>query len=218
MLGRLYRIAASRPSANQRPGRWQIITDRKAHNSGDWLWTLARGCKRDGFEVKIEKKHILPSLASAGLIALLFVDRPNWQSARQRKTIAPTPAVITKHEVPAGKIIIGAIDSHDDHGVIHGESGYLLQAFGWIASTNAHDPIQRLEIIINGQTAATVQKLLPRPDVAAYFDRSDFNLSGWIAVVPLDDFKAGEYEFAVRAVTSTGKEDALPSLKLVVSE
>lgn len=159
-----------------------------------------------------------PLLITLPLIGLLFLRRPNWQALPERRPAPATKPAITKHPVPANRTIIGGIDSQDLVGKVHGESDSLMEPFGWIASTNPSDPVKQVDILINGHTMATVHRFVPRPDRAAYFDRPDFYLSGWIAAVPLDGIKPGKYEFVVRAVTAAGKEDALPSVQLIVSE
>jgi len=161
-------------------------------------------------------------LTTLSLIVLLFLGRPNWQALPQPRAVPPSRVndqvpIITKHPVPAGRTIIGGIDSQEV-GKLHGESDSLLEAFGWVASAEPGDPIKELRILINGRTMATIHTFLPRPDVAAYFDRPDFNMSGWRTAVSLEGIKAGEYELGLRAATASGKEGSLPSLKLVVSE
>jgi hypothetical protein len=165
--------------------------------------------------MRSERKFVLPLLATAGLISLLFQGKPNWETLPQRAANTKRLAV---PPVPKDQLVFGSIDNHDERWQVHGKYDSVMETYGWVASTRADDPVKTVDLLVDGQVVATAPISFPRPDIAADYGRPDFNMSGWRTFIPLQGIPAGEHKLGLQATTASGKKGDLPPLKLFVSE
>jgi len=121
--------------------------------------------------------------------------------------------VWTKFQVPKDRAFFGAIDSP-----MTAQADGYLPISGWAAATSETTRVVRVEIYVDRNLVATVQDFVPRPDVAAAFNRPSFELSGWRCLISTQNIKPGEHNLRLRMLGSDGNSDFLPAKKLTILE
>jgi hypothetical protein len=117
--------------------------------------------------------------------------------------------------IPAGKPLIGTIETagyKNDELTAKRES--KLSLAGWAAFTSPNNPIQQLDVLLDGRKIAEVRSFSSRPDVVSAYDRPDFEASGWQSAPSIAGIAPGNHVLVVRATSQNGSTADLPSLVL----
>jgi hypothetical protein len=161
---------------------------------------------------------ITPLLAFSGLFAAIDMERPSWRDVppvRPSKPASrPAGTASGAPPVPVSQPIVGFIDVLNGKPVLFAREGTRVEVSGWTACSVAGSKLSHVVILIDGAPRAEVKEFFSRPDVAAAFGRSDFEMSGWRTVVPLRDLKAGEHTLVARGVGAAGEIGELPPFRL----
>jgi hypothetical protein len=144
---------------------------------------------------------LTPVLAFGGLFLGVWRGQPSWLDA---------PALKPR--------VLGYVDMRYGDSTLFAKEAAPLDVTGWAACDAKGSTLSSVSILVNGEKRAEVRDFLLRPDVAAFFHRPDFALSGWKASVPLLGLKTGEYVLTARGLCSRGGEGALPAVRLSVLE
>ncbi len=126
---------------------------------------------------------------------------------------------ILRHEhlqVPFGQLVLGNIETTGNVSELSTKRESKIVLAGWTVFTQLHDPIQQLDILVDGRHMAQVQDFSSRPDVADAYGRPDFEASGWLASFSLLGTMPGKHVLLVHATSQNGNTGDLPSLILNV--
>jgi hypothetical protein len=126
-------------------------------------------------------------------------------------------AASAKLTIPAGQAVVGYLDQVNGQPVIQGEQGGQIHVSGWAGCGNTASPLQRVEILVDNQVKATAALSVARPDVAAAFDRPDFEDSGWTASFEGKQFTLGIHAIIARAICAQGESGILPPFQLAIT-
>jgi hypothetical protein len=107
---------------------------------------------------------------------------------------------------------LGSVDSAIVVPVAGNPSMRSLHASGWAVSTVSGLPVM-VEITLDGTSIAQVKGFSARPDVAAAFGRSDFEMSGWNFSLVFGPVQPGNHQLVVRAVNPRGDVVVLPGAR-----
>ena len=91
-----------------------------------------------------------------------------------------------------------------------------LVAEGWAASCVAGAPITSVTLLVDGKPMGETRTFSARPDVAAVFNRPDFEKSGWKIDLPLRKLPPGKHPVTVRAMNANKDMLILPGASLTV--
>src|SRR5258708_21074004 len=93
----------------------------------------------------------------------------------------------------------------------------VVQFGGWAADPEEGAPVLgRVEVFIDGVSLGVAQLGIPREDVAAYYSRSDFLLSGWALQKNIGPLTAGAHSVSAIAYDGLGASAVLGSRTLTV--
>ena len=119
-------------------------------------------------------------------------------------------------QLPAGQILMGNIETPGGGTELTVKKESKLVLGGWTVFTNLQNPIQQLDILIDGKKMAEVQGFSSRPDVADAYDRPDFEPSDWSATLSLSPIAPGKHVLLVHATAQNGSSGDMPPLILNV--
>jgi hypothetical protein len=118
--------------------------------------------------------------------------------------------------IPAGHLVLGYIETAGNAPELSVKRESEITLTGWTVFTQPLDPIQRIDILVDGKCRAQVQDFSSRPYVADAYDRRDFEASGWLASLSLSGIMPGKHVLLVHATSQNGNSGDLPPLILNV--
>lgn len=154
----------------------------------------------------------------AGAFLLGFVAGYAFRGAGPRSAQPPNAGPPPKLAIAAGQAVVGYLDQVSGHPVISVTDGGQVGLSGWAACSNAASPLANLEVLVDGQAKANAVTSFARPDVAAAFDRPDFEHSGWKASFAAQGLNSGTHSITARVTCAGGETGILPPFRLVVKD
>lgn len=135
-----------------------------------------------------------------------------WPHHQERQLVR---TLRNKHlPVPAGQVLIGKIETAGDRNELAAQRESNLVLAGWAVFTDPRDPLQQLDVLIDGKKIAEVQDFSSRPNIEDAYGRPDFEASGWQTTVSLTGVTPGNHLLLVRATSQRGGTADMPSLIL----
>jgi hypothetical protein len=148
-------------------------------------------------------------------VILTMVACSSSKTPTEDSSVKSGPPAAPHYKVKPDEKVLGSVDVLTATPGSQSEPTRIL-AEGWAASADAASPITVVALLIDGKVAAETTALTPRPDVAAAYDRSDFEKCAYKFEVPVKKLGAGEHPVTVRATNAHGDQLVLPGKTLVL--
>ena len=158
-------------------------------------------------------------LAFGSLLTAIRMGRPSWLNPPPQISgpASPSPAPNSKRNpLPVSEPILGFLDMRDGKPTLFATEGSELEVSGWTACSVPGSTLSEVIVLVDGMPRGKVHIFSSRPDVAAAFGRSDFEMSGWRTAISLAGFKVGEHTLTAQGVGSHGEKGTLPAFRLDV--
>src|SRR5260370_32734705 len=115
-----------------------------------------------------------------GLLIPIFLPAGAWSTLLPHHNERQVLQILW-HEhlrIPAGQLVIGYIETTRNAPELSVKRESEITLTGWTVFTQPLDPIQQIDILVDGKRMAQVQGFSSRPDVADAYDRRGFVARG----------------------------------------
>lgn len=161
-------------------------------------------------------------LAFGSIFAAMRAGRPSWLSAPSvHVSQAAAHAVAASSSAAAAPLkgtIVGYLDMRDGKPALFAKEDTKVEISGWMACSSSTSRLNEVVILIDGEARGETKEFFSRPDVAAAFDRPDFEMSGWRTTVSIAGLKPGQHTLSARGIGSHGETGTVPAFDLNILE
>jgi hypothetical protein len=157
----------------------------------------------------------LLAFMAMALIVACSSSKPSAEGGSASSSAPPTPPPAPHYQVGPAQKILCSVDILSAAPASESEPAHVL-AQGWAASAVAGAPIIVVALLIDGRAVAETKTFEPRSDVAAAYDRPDFEKSGWKIEAPIKKLGPGKHTVTVRAANAHGDKLILPGVTLAL--